>query len=335
MEDASKNNPMVRPLTGEDFLPLEFNRPDALPLESNKHEALPFESDKHSVQRIGRKSSAYRKGAWARLKENKTAMAGLGILIAVAILALLGPMMSKYDDVTNHLHLTNAAPSAEHWFGTDDLGRDMWVRTWKGGQISLFVGVAAALIDLIVGVVYGGVMGYFGGKVDEAMNRISEILYSIPYMLLVVLLLVVMPPGLWTMIAAISMTGWIHMAWIVRGQIMDLKNREFVIASRSLGAGSFRLLFRHLIPNAVGPIIATLAFTVSSAIFTEAFLSFLGLGVQAPAASWGTMIKDARAGFYVYPWRMLFPALFISLTIFAFNLFGDGLRDAFDPKLKE
>ncbi|MEB3100646.1 ABC transporter permease [Ferviditalea candida] len=298
----------------------------------NSEDFRPLKPGKPIEEQTGRIDPGCRKSAWIRLKSNKKATAALWIMIVVALLSLLGPVMSKYDDATNDLHLTNAAPSSEHWFGTDDLGRDMWARTWKGGRISLFVGIAAALIDLIIGVVYGGVMGFYGGKVDETMNRVSEILYSIPYMLVVVLLLVVMPPGLWTMIAAISMTGWVQMAWIVRGQIMDLKNREFVIASRALGAGSFRLLFRHLLPNAAGPIIATLALTVPSAIFTEAFLSFLGLGVQAPAASWGTMISDARSGFNIYPWRMLFPALLISLTMFAFNAFGDALREAFDPK---
>jgi oligopeptide transport system permease protein len=178
-------------------------------------------------------------------------------------------------------------------------------------------------------------MGYFGGRVDEFMNKFAEILYSIPYLLVTILLLVVFEPSLGTIILALTITGWINMSWIVRGEIMQLKSREYVLASRSMGAGTARLLFRHLIPNAMGPIIVTLTLSVPSAIFAEAFLSFLGLGVQAPVASWGSMINDALSGWMYYPWRMLFPALFISLTMLAFNIFGDGLRDALDPKLKK
>ena len=186
----------------------------------------------------------------------------------------------------------------------------------------------------MIGVIYGGIMGYFGGRVDEFMNKFAEILYSIPYLLVTILSLVVFEPSLGTIILALTITGWINMSWIVRGEIMRLKSREYVLASRSMGAGTARLLFRHLIPNAMGPIIVTLTLSVPSAIFAEAFLSFLGLGVQAPVASWGSMINDALSGWMYYPWRMLFPALFISLTMLAFNIFGDGLRDALDPKLK-
>lgn len=178
-------------------------------------------------------------------------------------------------------------------------------------------------------------MGYFGGRVDNIMNKISEILYSIPYLLVVILLLVVLEPSLGTIILALTITGWITMSWIVRGEIMQLKNREFVLASRSMGAGSKRLLFKHLLPNAVGPIIVTITLSVPNAIFAEAFLSFLGLGVQAPVASLGSMINDSLTGWLYYPWRFLFPAILISLTMLSFNIFGDGLRDALDPKLKK
>jgi oligopeptide transport system permease protein len=260
-----------------------------------------------------------------RLLGNKLAMTGFWIIVAIIVCAFLVPILSPHDHFTNDLTNTNKAPDAVHWFGTDDLGRDLLVRTWKGAQISLFVGIVAALIDLVIGIIYGGIMGYFGGKVDEVMNRFSEILYSIPYLLVVILLLVVMEPSLTTIIIAMSITGWINMAWIVRGQIMQLKNQEYALASKSLGAGALRIIFRHLIPNAMGPILVTLTLTVPSAIFTEAFLSFLGLGVQSPIASWGTMIDDGISAM----------TIFLSLTIFAFNVFGDGLRDAFDPKLKK
>ncbi|MFC7681544.1 ABC transporter permease [Paenibacillus sp. GCM10028914] len=291
--------------------------------------------DEKQSEVIQRESLSAWRDSWERLRKNKLAMSGLVILILIVIMAIIGPMISKYDYETNDLMNTNMPPSAEHWFGTDDLGRDVFVRTWMGARISLIVGLAAAVIDLMIGVIYGGIMGYFGGRVDEFMNKFAEILYSIPYLLVTILLLVVFEPSLGTIILALTITGWINMSWIVRGEIMQLKNREFVLASRSMGAGAPRLLFRHLIPNALGPIIVTLTLSVPNAIFAESFLSFLGLGVQAPVASWGSMINDALSGWMYYPWRMLFPALFISLTMLAFNIFGDGLRDALDPKLKK
>lgn len=291
--------------------------------------------DEKQSEVIQRESLSSWRDSWERLRKNKLAMTGLIVLFLIVIMAIVGPMISNYDYETNDLMNTNAPPSAEHWFGTDDLGRDVFVRTWMGARISLTVGLAAALIDLMIGVIYGGLMGYFGGRVDEFMNKFAEILYSIPYLLVTILLLVVFEPSLGTIILALTITGWINMSWIVRGEIMQLKNREYVLASRSMGAGTSRLLFRHLIPNAMGPIIVTLTLSVPNAIFAEAFLSFLGLGVQAPVASWGSMINDALQGWMYYPWRMLFPALFLSLTMLAFNIFGDGLRDALDPKLKK
>ncbi|WFB60452.1 ABC transporter permease [Paenibacillus sp. BR1-192] len=291
--------------------------------------------DEKRSEVIQRESLSSWRDSWERLRKNKLAMTGLIIMILIVIMAIIGPMISKYDYETNDLMNTNMPPSSEHWFGTDDLGRDVFVRTWMGARISLTVGLAAAAIDLMIGVIYGGIMGYFGGRVDEFMNKFAEILYSIPYLLVTILLLVVFEPSLGTIILALTITGWINMSWIVRGEIMQLKSREYVLASRSMGAGTARLLFRHLIPNAMGPIIVTLTLSVPSAIFAEAFLSFLGLGVQAPVASWGSMINDALSGWMYYPWRMLFPALFISLTMLAFNIFGDGLRDALDPKLKK
>ncbi|WP_307396665.1 ABC transporter permease [Paenibacillus anaericanus] len=292
-------------------------------------------SDEKQAEVIQRESLSAWRDAWRRLRANKMAMTALGVLGLIVIAAIVGPMISKYNYYSNDLLNTNQKPSAEHWFGTDDLGRDMFVRTWYGARISLIVGLAAAMIDLFIGVIYGGIMGYFGGRVDNIMNKFSEILYAIPYLLVTILLLVVMEPSLPTIILALTITGWINMSWIVRGEIMQLKSREFVLASRSMGAGWRRLLFRHLLPNAMGPIIVTVTLSVPNAIFAEAFLSFLGLGVQAPIASLGSMINDALTGWLYYPWRMLFPATLISLTMLSFNIFGDGLRDALDPKLKK
>ncbi|WP_438351633.1 ABC transporter permease [Paenibacillus sp. FA6] len=292
-------------------------------------------TDEKQSEVIQRESLSAWRDAWRRLCQNKLAMTSLIILILIVIASIIGPWITGFDYRTNDLANTNLPPSSLHWFGTDDLGRDMFVRTWMGARISLTVGLAAALIDLFIGVIYGGTMGFFGGRVDEIMNKFSEILYSIPYLLVTILLLVVLEPSLGTIIIALTITGWINMSWIVRGEMIQLKNREFVLAARSMGAGSGRLIFRHLLPNAVGPIIVTLTLSVPSAIFSEAFLSFLGLGVQAPVASLGSMISDALTGWQYYPWRMLFPAILISLIMLCFNIFGDGLRDALDPKLKK
>lgn len=311
----------------------QLNKPSTQEPEADLF--IPIQRDLSAAEKIERPSLSAGKDVWLRLKSNKLAMVGLWIIVGIILMAILAPMLSSYDHFTNDLSNTNAPPSAEHWFGTDDLGRDLFVRTWKGAQISLFIGVVAAFIDLMIGIIYGGIMGYHGGKLDEFMNRFAEIMYAIPYLLVVILLLVVMEPSLTTIIVAMSITGWINMAWIVRGQLMQLKNQEYVLASKTLGAGSMRIIFLHLIPNAMGPILVTLTLTVPSAIFTEAFLSFLGLGVQSPVASWGTMINDGIGAMTIFPWRILFPALFLSLTMFAFNVFGDGLRDAFDPKLKK
>ncbi|MCM3698507.1 ABC transporter permease [Paenibacillus macerans] len=296
-------------------------------------------TDEKEAEVIQRESISAWRDAWYRLRSNKMAMTALVVLVIISLAAIVAPwIVEKINGLnyySNDLMSTNKGPSAQHWFGTDDLGRDMFVRTWMGARISLIVGLAAACIDLFIGVIYGGIMGFFGGRVDEIMNKFSEILYAIPYLLVTILLLVVLEPSLGTIILALTITGWINMSWIVRGEIMQLKSREFVLASRSMGAGSGRLLFRHLLPNAVGPIIVTVTLSVPKAIFAEAFLSFLGLGVQAPIASLGSMINDALTGWLYYPWRMLFPAILISLIMLAFNIFGDGLRDALDPKLKK
>jgi oligopeptide transport system permease protein len=295
----------------------------------------PIQRNSTESEKIERKRLTSWQDIRLRLFSNNLAMTGLWILVIILLFAIFAPLLSQYNHFTNELANSNQWPSQKHWFGTDDLGRDLFVRTWKGAQVSLFVGVVAAFIDLVIGLIYGGIMGYYGGKVDEFMNRFAEILYAIPHLLVVILLLVVMEPSLTTIIVAMTITGWINMAWIVRGQMMQLKNQEYALASKSLGASSMRIIFRHLIPNAMGPILVTLTLTVPGAIFAEAFLSFLGLGVQSPVASWGTMINDGVRSMAIYPFRLLFPALFLSLTIFAFNVLGDGLRDAFDPKLRK
>ena len=245
--------------------------------------------------------------AMLKLRANKFAMFGGVVLVILILMAIFGPFMTKYNYYENHLLDSFQAPGGGHYFGTDDLGRDMFSRSWLGARISLTVGVVAALADVILGIIIGGIMGFFGGKVDEVLNKFTEILYSIPYLLVVILLGVVLGNGIVTLIIALSATGWINMAWIVRGQIMQLKNQEYVLAARAMGSGGFRILFKHLIPNTLGPIIVTMTLTVPSAIFAEAFLSFLGLGVQSPAASWGVMINDSLVSYQLYPWTLLIP----------------------------
>lgn len=278
--------------------------------------------------------SSYWKDSWRRLKSNKRAMFGLCMLGFLILMALVGPLLTPYTYYETHLPLKNLAPSAKFWFGTDELGRDLFTRVWWGARISLFVGITAAVIDLILGVIYGSIAGLWGGKRDEVLMRISDIIYSIPYLLVVILLTVVMGSGLATIIIALTITGWIPMARIVRGQILQLKQLDYAYAAYALGASHWRILFRHLLPNAMGPIITTMTFSIPTAIFAEAFLSFLGLGVQAPIASWGTMASDGLSALRYFPWRLFFPAVFISLTMLSFNLVGDAIRDAFDPRLK-
>ncbi|MGG4394146.1 ABC transporter permease [Paenibacillus thiaminolyticus] len=274
-----------------------------------------------------------------KLWKNKLAMLGLAMLLLILLLAVAGPYMVPHLPSAQSLTNTNQPPSAEHWFGTDDLGRDVWARTWAGARISLTIGFAAAAIDLVIGILVGGISGYmagrgrFGDRIDNLLMRIVEILYSIPYLLIVILLLVIMKPGIFTMVVALSITGWVGMARVVRGQILQLKQQEYVLAAQKLGTSHAGILFKHLLPNAAGIIIVNLTFTIPAAIFSESFLSFLGLGVQAPDASWGTMANDSLGVILSGQWwRLFFPGLMISLTMFAFNAFGDVLQDVLDPR---
>jgi oligopeptide transport system permease protein len=248
----------------------------------------------------------------------------LGVIVALAIAV---PLFSSYTYYDIDLSSKNLPPSWQHWFGTDDLGRDMFVRIWYGARISLFVGTAAALIDLVLGIIWGGVAALCGGKIDEMMMRFADVLYALPSLLVATALMVVLGPGLLAILIALSLLGWITMARIVRGQLLILKEQGYVYAARALGASFWRILFKHLLPNAFGPIIVTLTLTVPTAIFTEAFLSYLGLGVQAPIASWGTMSSEGLPSLEYYPWRLLFPAGLTCLTMLAFNAIGDGLSD--------
>ena len=271
---------------------------------------------------------------WRTFLKNKLAIFGLCILMIVAVMAIVVPMVSpfSFSDQTKNF---NTAPNAVHWFGTDNLGRDIFVRVWVGARISLLIGLAAATIDLFIGVIWGSIAGVLGGRTDTIMMRIADILTAIPYLLVVIMLLVVMDKGLLPMIVALSITGWVRMARIVRGEVLSIKNQEYVLAARTLGADTKHLILKHLIPNAMGAIIVTMTLSIPTAIFTESFLSYLGLGVTPPMASWGTMASEGSEAIRSAPWRLVFPALLISVTIFAFNAVGDGLRGALDPKLRK
>jgi len=294
------------------------------------------EKDARDAETVSRPSLSYWGDAWRRLVKNKLAMAGLVFLIFLTIMAILGPILSPYEVNKQDRPNQYQPPSAEHWFGTDGAGRDVFTRTWYGARISLFVGTMAALIDVTIGIIYGGIAGYRGGRTDNIMMRIIEILYGLPYLLVVILLLVVLRPSLMTIIIALTVTGWVGMARIVRGQVMQIKNYEFVLASQSFGAKTSRIIRKNLLPNTMGPIIVQMTLTVPSAIFAEAFLSFIGLGIQAPVASWGVMANDSLGAILSGNWwTLFFPAFFISFTMFAFNVLGDGLQDALDPKLRK
>lgn len=278
---------------------------------------------------------SYWSDAWRRLCKNKFALFGLCFLVLLILGAIIIPYISSYTYYETHLDLKNTRPGKIFWFGSDELGRDLFIRTWFGARISLFVGISAAIIDMIIGVYYGAFAGMMGGKIEEMMMRLSDVLYSLPKILIVILLMVIMRPGVFTIIIALTLTGWINMARIMRGQILQIKQLDFVMAAHMLGASRWHILVQYLIPNSIGTIITNMTLTIPSAIFSEAFLSFLGLGVEAPIASWGTMASDGLPALAYYPWRLFFPAGFISLTMLAFNIVGDGIRDAFDPRLRK
>jgi len=296
---------------------------------------VPIDKSDSEAEAVVRPSLSYWQDAWMRLLKNILAMLGLFFLSVLTFMAIFGPIISPhtvdYQDLVNQ----NLPPSSEHWFGTDELGRDVFTRTWYGARISLFVGIAAALIDFLIGVIYGGIAGYKGGRTDHFMMRVIEVLYGLPYLLVVILISVVMGPSLATIIFALTITGWIGMARIVRGQVLQIKNYEYVLASKTFGTKTARIIRKNLLPNTMGPIIVQITLSVPSAIFAEAFLSFLGLGIQAPLASWGSMASDALPVILSGDWwRLFFPAFFISMTMFSFNVLGDGLQDALDPKLR-
>ena len=286
-------------------------------------------------ERIAAPASGMLKDAWLRLKKNKAATVSLFVLIAIILLAIFAPVFSKYSFKDTDYSLVFATPSKEHIFGADQFGRDMWVRTWMGTRISLMIALVAAILDLVVGVIYGAVSALIGGKVDAVMQRIIEILVGIPNLIIVILFLMAFPAGVGTIIAALSITGWVNMARLVRAEILKLKNQEFVLASQVLGTSKKDIIFKDLIPNTVSVIVINVMFTIPSAIFTEAFLSFIGIGLAEPQASLGVLINGGYQVLRTYPHVLVFPAITIVLIMVCFSILGDGLRDALDPRLKD
>ncbi|WP_301860659.1 ABC transporter permease [uncultured Megasphaera sp.] len=273
-----------------------------------------------------------RERGWQRMKQNRLALGGMAIVAVMTVLAVAGPWLCPYTYDYQDFANANAWPSPAHWFGTDSLGRDLLVRVLYGARISLSIGLVASVINVVIGVLYGGIAGLVGGRTDRIMMHIVDVLYSIPMLLYVILLMVVFKPGLLNIYLALGIAYWLAMARIVRGQILSLKQQDYVLAARSCGASTWQILRRHMIPNCVGPIIVTLTLSIPDAIFTEAFLSFIGLGVAAPMASWGVLASEGIASMRSFPFQLVFPAIALSVTMLGFMFLGDGLRDALDPQ---
>lgn len=342
------------PLTGDAFLPDDFELRGSTPAEVDSNFA----------------SQNYWKDVFKRFVSNKGAIVSLVVILLLCLLAAFGPKMTGYTYATQTLSEKNFAPRVPglekfgifdgnealrttsgvkiingytqkgltdtyYWFGSDTLGRDIWTRVWEGTRISLSIAVLAAVIDMIIGMSYGLISGYFGGRVDNIMQRIAEIINGIPRLVVVTLLMLVLPRGFATIVFALLITEWIGMSRIARAEMLKLKEQEFVLASRTLGAKDFTIIFREILPNIIGEIITQLMFSIPTAIFTEAFLSFVGLGIPVPMCSLGSLISDAFNSFTTHPYQIIPPIVVLACLMLCFNMLADGLREAFDPKLKE
>lgn len=328
----------------------------------------PVKIDANKSEELNKPSLNYWQDAWLRVKKNKGAIISLIILAILAIMSLVGPHLNQYgydDQNIKHNNLPPRIPVLEnvswlpfdgelsrkngdtynayeqkgvenyYWLGTDSLGRDIFTRVWKGTQVSLYIAFLAAAIDMIIGVIYGAISGFVGGRTDTVMQRITEILVGIPNLVVVILMIILLDPGILSITIALTITGWVGMARVVRAQVLKLKSQEYVLAARTLGLPNGKIISKHLVPNLAGVIIINTMFTIPNAIFFEAFLSFIGLGLQPPLASLGTLIDDGFKVLQLYPYQMIIPAIVISLIMVCFNLVADGLRDALDPKMRD
>ena len=274
--------------------------------------------------------------AWLRLKQNKLSTASGLMLMLILVLVIFAPFISPYDSEFIDWENMSIPPdfATSHYFGTDMMGRDLFVRTLQGGRISLLVGFVATFVSLIIGVSYGAIAGFYGGKIDSIMMRIVDILYALPFMFIVIVLMVLFGQHLFLIFAAIGGYIWLDMARIVRGQTLSLKNKEFIEAAFAIGANNASIIFKHIVPNLLGIVIIYITLTIPQVILVESFLSFLGLGVQEPLTSWGALVNEGASDMEIAPWSLLFPAIFLAITLLSFNFIGDGLRDALDPKEK-
>ena len=293
----------------------------------------PVPRDLEASQKIYRKSISYSQGVVRTLLQNKVAMVSLVFILFLIVVAIVGPIAFPDYEKTDLLH-TLTPPSKEHILGTDELGRDVFTRLIRGTRTSLMIGFIAETINLVVGMLYGGIAGFLGGKADNIMMRIIDILMSIPQMLVMILMLTVLKKGIPTLILSLTITGWIGLARLVRGQILSLRENEYALAAKVLGAGKKEILLTHLLPNAIGPIIVNYTMSIPGAIGAEAGLSYLGLGISVPEASWGNMLQAGSSQFPASLWLFFAPAVLFALAMLAFNLLGDGLRDALDPKMR-
>lgn len=303
--------------------------------EINKEKFEVIGINKNASNEINRPNITYWQDAWRRLKQNKVAIGSLVLLILIAIMTIIGPYLTPYKYWATDSSIVNMAPNSDHWFGTDMLGRDLFARVWKGGRVSIIIGILGTIIEMTVGVIYGGISGYFGGIVDDIMMRIVEILLSVPYLIVVIIISLMLGKGVISLVIAMTITGWCGMARIIRGQVLQVREQEYVLAAQALGASPSRIIKRHLLPNTIGILIVNITLDVPSFIFGEAFLSYIGLGIQSPNTSWGSLASSAQPNLMFYAYQLFFPALFISLTMLSFNLLGDGLRDALDPKMRQ
>ncbi len=305
-------------------------------------------------------ATSYFKDVWTNFKKNRGALVGAIIIIFLIFMAIVGPNMNSYtykqihggqeclvpripgiekigifDGYHNGVNQYAEKDAADvyYWFGSDTQGRDIWTRVWSGTRVSLIIALAAVVIDIVIGMVYGLISGFFGGMVDSIMQRFAEILNGIPTLVIVTLLGMVLPAGITSIIFALMLTGWIGMERIARAQVLKVKEQEFVLASRTLGASKFRIIFSEILPNILGQVIVTSMFSIPNAIFLEAYLSFLGLGVPAPMASLGSLVSDGYKSMTTFPHILIIPVIVMAVLMLCFNLFADGLRDAFDPKM--
>ncbi len=302
------------------------------PLDPSLTQRLP--KDDADLNRIVRPSLTYWQDAWIKLRKNKIAMLGLSIIALYLLLAIFAPVFARYDFSSQNAKAMNQWPSWEHLFGTDQAGRDLWVRNWMGARVSLFIGLIVVLINTAIGCVVGGVSGYFGGKVDMLVMRLIDVLYGIPMIILAILIRTVMDSGIFPLVLAMVALGWISSARLVRGQVLQLKNQEFVMAARTLGVSDGKIIMRHMIPNIGGILITSMTMAIPQAIFTEAFLSFIGIGIKSPSCSWGSLAQTAIQVYRMQPYQLLIPAFFICTTMLSLNMLGDGLRDALDPRMR-